>query len=293
MDVDELKQTLVPAVLSWSRTHLRSLPWRDTRDPWLILVSEIMLQQTQADRVVPKWHVFIDRFPTASACAQAPVGEVIELWQGLGYNRRAINLWRTATVIVTEHGGEVPRDYRALKALPGIGPYTARAVQVFAFESPVGVVDTNVGRLLARWAGVAHSRSGAQLAADGLVPSDNSWRWNQTLFDFANAVCTKRSPSCGACPVGAWCSWRGIGPDPATGSAAVSARQSPFQGSDRQVRGRIVDRLRSGPAKRGELRGLARPGDDDRSFGAILDGLVRDGLIDVSGADISLPSNRP
>src|SRR4051794_19236925 len=122
------------ALLSWSDATRRDLPWRRTRDPWAVLGSELMLQQTQVSRVVPKCGAFLARFPTGADCAAGPVGEVVTLWAGLGYNRRAVNLHRCAVAVVEGHGGELPADRAALESLPGIGPYTARAVLAFAFE---------------------------------------------------------------------------------------------------------------------------------------------------------------
>lgn len=158
----------------------RDLPWRATRDPWAVLVSELMLQQTQVARVVPRWEAFLARFPSAQACAAAPVAEVVQAWAGLGYNRRALNLHRSAQTVVDRHDSEVPRDLEALLALPGVGPYTARAVLVFAFEQDVGLVDTNAGRFLARAAmGRTLARGEAQSVADGLVPEGHGWAWGQ------------------------------------------------------------------------------------------------------------------
>ncbi|HEV3495601.1 MAG TPA: A/G-specific adenine glycosylase, partial [Actinomycetes bacterium] len=205
-----------------------------------MLVSEVMLQQTQVSRVVPVYERFVDRFPTPAACATAPVGEVVRAWAGLGYNRRAVNLHRTATVVVERHGGRLPADLPGLLALPGIGPYTARAVLAFAFEADVAVLDTNVARVLAR----ALGGRAAQSEADGLVPNGRAWTWNSALLDFGATVCTASRPRCDRCPITSVCSWRKAGhpePDPATVS-----RESPFAGSDRQGRGRLVDALRRG-----------------------------------------------
>ena len=141
------------ALLSWGAGRRRDLPWRRTRDPWSILVSEVLLQQTQAGRVVPHHQAFLNRFPTPAACAAAPVAEVVRAWAGLGYNRRAVNLHRTATAVVERHGGALPTELDALLALPGVGPYTARAVLAFAFERDVGLVESNTGRVVARLAG--------------------------------------------------------------------------------------------------------------------------------------------
>jgi len=131
-------------------TRRDDLPWRSTRDPWAVLVAETLAQQTQLSRVVPAYHRFLEAYPTPAACAAAPLGDVLIAWAGMGYNRRARNLHRAAAAIVADHGGEVPDGLDALLALPGVGPYTARAVVAFAFERDVGVVDTNAGRVLAR-----------------------------------------------------------------------------------------------------------------------------------------------
>ncbi|HYN34228.1 MAG TPA: A/G-specific adenine glycosylase, partial [Ilumatobacteraceae bacterium] len=135
------------AVLAWGAHDLRDLPWRRERDPWRILAAEVMLQQTQAPRVIPKWTAFLDAFPTPSACAEASLADVLRLWQGLGYPRRARNLHAAAAAVVERHDGRLPDDLDALLALPGIGPYTARAVLAFAFERDVAVVDTNIARI--------------------------------------------------------------------------------------------------------------------------------------------------
>ncbi len=150
------------AVLAWGMPRLRDLPWRATRDPWRILVAEVMLQQTQALRVIPKWTSFCDAYPTPAACAAASLGDVLRHWQGLGYPRRARNLHDAAGLIVSRHGGDVPDTIEALHALPGVGPYTARAVLAFAFERDVAVVDTNIARVLARVVRrAAHAAAGA------------------------------------------------------------------------------------------------------------------------------------
>jgi A/G-specific adenine glycosylase len=156
-------------LLAWGEANLRDLPWRRTRDPWAVLLSEVMAQQTGVDRVIPYWHAFLGRFPDPAACAAAPVADVLRLWAGLGYNRRGVSLHRCAVAIVERHGGVVPADLDALLALPGIGPYTARAVLAFAYEQPVGVVDTNIGRVLARWNGHPLVPAEAQGQADDLA----------------------------------------------------------------------------------------------------------------------------
>jgi A/G-specific adenine glycosylase len=269
------------ALLSWAASAGRDLPWRRTRDPWAVLVSELMLQQTQVPRVVPRWQAFLDRFPDPATCAAAPVGDVVRAWTGLGYNRRAVNLQRCAVAVVDHHDGRLPDQLAALLALPGIGPYTARAVLVFAFERDIGLVDTNAGRFLARAAaGRTLARREAQLLADSLVPAGAGWAWGQAVFDLGALVCTKRAPACGRCPILDDCRWAAAGwpePDPVAGSAGVSAPQSSFAGSDRQGRGRLVDALRAGPVTAGDLGTTMGWGDPERAR-RVAATLVADGL---------------
>jgi len=282
-------QQVVAPLQAWASTGLRDLPWRRSRDPWHILVSEVMLQQTQVSRVIDRYDEFLARFPTATSCAEAPSSAVIELWAGLGYNRRAVNLWRAAQRVVEEHDGHLPADRDGLLALPGIGPYTARAIQAFAFEYDVGVVDTNVGRLLARWTGICLTPKQAQYLADELVPVGQGWTWNQSLFDFASAVCTKSESACAECPLQGSCAWKGAGQDPATNSAGVSTKQSRFEGSDRQVRGRLVDELRRSPIDMNELARYGRAADSAADVKRIADTLISDGLAVCGGGWLMLP----
>jgi A/G-specific adenine glycosylase len=267
------------SVLAWGVRDLRDLPWRRERDPWRILVAEVMLQQTQVHRVIPKWTEFLERFPTPAACADASLGDVLLLWQGLGYPRRARNLRAAAVTVVEHHGGTLPADLDALLALPGIGPYTARAVLAFAFEHDVAVVDTNIARILARTAGSRLTPTQAQGRADALVPRGEGWLWNQVLMDLGATVC-RPLPRCDACPL-TMCSWRLAGrpdPDPAQGSAGVSTRQAPFAGSDREARGRVLRALGTG----------SQPAADFDS--RIVAGLVDDGLVEIDGDRIRLPA---
>lgn len=286
---------LVAALLAWGREHLRDLPWRRTRDPWLVLVSETMLQQTQVDRVLPRFVAFVDRFATPVQCAAAPVGELVRAWDGLGYNRRATLLHAAAVQITERHDGQVPDTLEALLALPGVGPYTARAVLAFAFEADHGVVDTNAARFLARAvAGRRLASAEAQAIADGLVPSGQAWEWNQSVLDLGATICTKRHPSCGTCPLASWCAWTRAGrpePDPAHGSAGVSTPQARFEGSDRQGRGRLVAALRRGPIARVDLaRAAGWPGDPQRAE-RVAEGLVADGLAVYTAGDLALPGS--
>ena len=269
-------------LIGWWAASGRDLPWRATRDPWAVLVSELMLQQTQVPRVVERWPLFLEQFPSPTACAESPVGDVVRAWAGLGYNRRAVNLHRAARAVVERHGGALPDDLAALLALPGVGPYTARAVLVFAFERDIGLVDTNAGRFVARaGAGRALAAREAQVAADGLVPEGMGWAWGSAVFDLGALVCRRRVPVCSSCPVVGSCAWARAGwpePDPVTGSAGISGGQPPFDGSDRQGRGRLVDALRAGPVPVDRLPSATGwPEDPGRATRAAA-GLVRDGL---------------
>ena len=280
-------------LLDWGERVRRDLPWRRTRDPWAVLVSELMLQQTQVPRVVARYDEFLRRFPTPDDCATAAVGEVVRAWEGLGYNRRAVDLHRAATRIVARHGGRVPSDLDELLALPGVGAYTARAVLAFAFEHDHGVVDTNAARFLAR--AVARRRLTAREAqelADALVPPGQGWAWNQAVLDLGAATCTKRTPRCGSCPITQDCTWARAGwpdPDPAVGSAGVPGRQSRFDGSDRQGRGRLVQALRTGPVGIDRVPDAAGWPDEPERARRIADGLVAEGLAEYVDGQLTLP----
>ena len=278
---DDTAERVRVAMGRWAQTARRELPWRATRDPWAILVSETMLQQTQAPRVIPKYESFLSRFPTVTACAMASVGEVVDEWAGLGYNRRAVFLHRLAVTVVERHQGMIPDDIDALLALPGVGAYTARAVLAFAFERDIAVVDTNIGRVLARLSGHRLRISEAQQLADRLVPHGGGWEWNQSMLDLGALVCVAQSARCAHCPVRSVCRWRGEGADPARASAGVSRGQSRFAGSDRQGRGRLVDAMRRGPVDRDALALAAGWPDDDlrASFRAGMDALIPSGPV--------------
>jgi A/G-specific adenine glycosylase len=237
-----------------------------------------MLQQTSPARALAPYDRFLERFPTVSACADAGPGDVLRAWAGLGYNRRARNLHRAAVMMAEEHGGAVPADLDALRALPGLGPYTARAVLVFAYETDEAVVDVNVARVIAR-AALGHSLSLAQTQslADGLVPRGRGWLWNQSLMEIGALFCGAR-PACDHCPLAPNCTWARTGwptPDP----AAPRTPQSTFAGSDRQGRGRLVSALRIGPvAPRTLAAACGWPDDLDRAR-RVADDLVSEGLV--------------
>ena len=265
--------------------RLRDLPWRRTRDPWAVLVSEVMLQQTQAARVVPKWHAFLQAFPSPVECAAATLGDVLRLWHGLGYPRRARNLHAGAVEIVAR--GEFPSTLAGLLSLPGIGPYTARAVLAFAFEADVAVVDTNIARVLARIAGHRLTPKEAQAAADEALPVGQAWAWNQSLMDLGAALCRPATPRCGECPLESCCAWRGIGDDPAIGSAGVSTTQARFDGSDRQARGRLLKALTGGPVPIAQLASVMVC-DQVRADRLAAD-LAAEGLVALDRLSVCLP----
>jgi A/G-specific adenine glycosylase len=276
--------TLQGTLLAWGEEVRRDLPWRRTRDPWPVLVSELMLQQTQVARVAPRYRVFLERFPTPAACAASPLGEVVRAWSGLGYNRRAVHLHAIATASVERFGGDLPATLAELRTLPGVGPYTARAVLAFAHEADVGVLDTNAARVLARAvAGRRLAGAEAQALADAVVPAGEGWAWNQAVLDLGATVCTRRSPRCDRCPLPgvdacAWARAGHAGADPAEGSAGVGRRQSSFAGSERQGRGRLVDALRAGPVDAASLPGACGwPGQAARAR-QVAAALVTDGL---------------
>jgi A/G-specific adenine glycosylase len=244
-----------------------------------------MLQQTQVDRVVVHYEAFLEAFPTVSDCARARPGDVVRLWSGLGYNRRALNLHRAAVAITDQHGGSFPEDERALRALAGVGPYTARAVQSFAFELDVAPVDTNVVRILARCiAGTGVTIGQAQALADRLLPARRSWEFNQAMFDIGATVCTAARPTCEECPLRPQCHWRRRGlsdPDPWRASPSVRA-QSRFAGSDRQGRGRLVHALRQGGVTREMLAAACGWSGDTTRAERIADALVAEGFAEWS-----------
>jgi A/G-specific adenine glycosylase len=229
-------------------------------------------------RVEPRWHEFLARFPDARSCAASAPGAVVAAWAGLGYNRRAIALHGCAVAVCERHGGSLPDDLDQLLALPGIGPYTARAVLAFAFEREVAVVDTNVARVLARVGGDRLTPKEVQSLADSLVPARAGWHWNQALLDFGALSCTKRDPRCGTCELQGSCGWSGRGLDPAIGSAHVSAPQARFAGSDRQGRGRLVNALRAGPVAAADLAVVMGWPDDAARAERVAATVVRDGL---------------
>ena len=274
------------SIFSWITPRLRQLPWRDTRDPWHVLVSEVMLQQTGVSRAMPKWQMFVDTFATPADCAGAPLGDVLRLWQGLGYPRRARNLQAAARLIVEQHNGLTPSTLDELLALPGVGPYTARAVLAFAFEEDAAVVDTNIARVLARFHGRTLKARDAQQLADDWVPQGEAWLWNQALMDLGATIC-RPQPACDECPLSEKCSWRGTGTDPSVGSAGVSVAQARFEGSDRQARGRLIKQLGECAVP---IHAVAEIMDRSAEIAMrLVNDLISDGLIIRQNGELLLP----
>lgn len=234
------------AILEWYAANARDLAFRQTSDPWAILVSEVMAQQTQAVRAAEAWARFMLQFPTPAVLAAASPATVIRAWRGLGYNRRALALHRAAVAIVAEHGGRVPDSLEALLSLPGVGPYTARAVLAIAFNRPVAALDVNVRRVLGRaFIDATVAAVAFQPTADGYVPAGRAGTWTHALMDIGAAFCRPRDPRCEACPLQASCAFAGSPiPRLATPTRARSQRQPRFAETTRWLRGRILDHLR-------------------------------------------------
>jgi A/G-specific adenine glycosylase len=270
-------------ILNWYAEKARDLPWRrPDATPWGILVSEIMLQQTPVARVLPAWEAWLRRWPTPADLAAEPPGEAVRQWGRLGYPRRALNLHACARRIVAEHGGEVPSRYEELRALPGVGDYTAAAVASFAFGGRHVVLDTNVRRVLARAVqGVRYPAKATTAAerriAESLLPAVDAPRWAVAVMELGALVCTARSPRCADCPIIDRCAWRLAGcPD----HDGPPRRGQAYAGTDRQCRGRLLAVLRQahGPVPKAALDAAW---DDPVQRERALDGLVADGLAEV------------
>ncbi len=260
-------------LLAWYDAAHRDFPWRESRDPYAVLVSEVMLQQTQASRVVDRFVRFMARFPTAETLARAPVASVLAEWSGLGYNRRALSLQRTAAVVARDGW---PRDVDGLERLPGVGPYTARAIASLAFDLPVGVVDTNVRRWLLRRFGVADAARPLQRHADALATVGSDGRhdaWTHATMEFGAEVCRARQPLCGACPIARGCTSRG------RAVHVPVSRQQALRGSDREIRGAIVRRLSKVERHEMAVEELMMDAADRGRWSRVLIRLERDGLV--------------
>jgi len=264
------------AILAWYSAMRRDLPWRRTSDPYRILVSEVMLQQTQVARVVPYYDAWLERFPSEAVLAEAPAADVLRQWSGLGYNRRALALQAAAATVARDGW---PRTVEGLLALPGVGPYTAAAVASFAFGVQAAAVDTNVRRVVERLD--RRRRRPPELArrAAAILPDGRAADWNQALMELGATVCTARAPRCDACPAA---SCRSQGRPPAGPTARrVGGERVRFEDTDRYVRGRVVAALAAGEAVPEELA----PERLERA----LAGLARDGLVVRDADGVRLP----
>lgn len=300
------KRLLWRRVFQWYRGAQRALPWRTTRDPYRILVSEIMLQQTPVNHVAQKYHKFLRRFPSLYSLARARTRDVIDAWSGLGYNVRALRLQKTAQELVTRFGGSIPADPGLLIGLPGIGRYTANAISCFAFKEDVPVVDTNIRRLLSRLSFRMRSEDErisaghAWQIAESLVPSGRGRDWALALMDLGSTICTSRRPRCDQCPVSKICcsafNINGLQ------TARRDRKKEPSRGEipNRIYRGRIVEVLRRIDGENSmRLKELGKKINtpffrtDEAWLRRLLQNLERDGLVKVfshgSVLRVSLP----
>jgi A/G-specific adenine glycosylase len=286
-------------ILSWYRRNARPLPWRHTRRPYRILLSEVMLQQTQVSRVEQKYREFLRQFPTLSALAQAPKKDVVIAWRGLGYNNRAVRLHALARHLHVRGNGRFPRNISALMQLPGIGRYTAHAVSAFAFGQQVPVVEVNVRRVLSRvffrmrTPADSIDDSTAWEIAGEVLPAGRAYDWNQALMDLGATICTAARPLCAECPAEALCASRtrltSAPPQPASRRLPPSRREPSHRGTPlRLYRGRVIEALRNAhprrslPAAHVAREILPKFTDRDRQvFHRVLRALERDGLVEV------------
>ena len=274
------------AVLLWYRRNGRELDWRRTSDPYRILLSEIMLQQTQVARVREKYPAFLSLFPSFRTLAKAGRSEVIRAWRGMGYNNRSVRLHQLARAVTSERGGRLPSDPAALQQLPGIGPYTAHAVACFAFGRRVPVVDTNIRRVLSRWVGSPVSVKELWSLAEALLPTRSVQNWNQALMDLGATVCVARTPDCSHCPATTLCPSAHRVPHRTKAPRGREPRHRGFP--NRIYRGRIVELLRQ--ERRGRGLTLKTIGNavlptfrhnDIRWLRSILHALERDGILQL------------
>lgn len=281
-------------IIDWYAETGRDLPWRaPDATPWGIFVSEIMLQQTPVSRVLPIWHEWMRRWPAPADLAAEPSGEAVRAWGRLGYPRRALRLHAAAGAMVDRHDGDVPGDLESLRALPGVGEYTAAAVGAFAFGIRSAVVDTNIRRVQARLvtgdAQAAPSLTSAERGlAERLLPEghDRARTWNVAVMELGALVCTARSPRCTACPVHERCAWQAAGAPAYDGPTRRGQR---WAGTDRQVRGRLLQvlRERDEPVPR---RDLDLAWHDVPQRDRCLAGLIEDGLVEpLENETFSLP----
>ncbi|MET8697437.1 A/G-specific adenine glycosylase [Kitasatospora sp. NPDC004723] len=271
-------------VLDWYAANARDLPWRTPdASPWAVMVSEFMLQQTPVKRVLPAWEAWMERWPTPAELAAEAPGEAVRMWGRLGYPRRALRLHAAAVAITEEHDGEVPDDHATLLSLPGVGEYTAAAVASFAFRQRHVVLDTNVRRVFARAVtGVEYPAQATTAAerrtATALLPeaAGTAATWAVAVMELGALVCTARGPECGECPLFTACAWQRAGRPPYEGPAR---RGQSYEGTDRQVRGKLLAVLRETHGEVPQAR-LDAVWPDAVQRARALDGLVADGLVE-------------
>lgn len=295
---DDFDEHVDAALRDWYRANMRPLPWREEgTSPWAVLVSEVMSQQTPVARVIPSWRAWLEKWPTPADLAVAPKNEVLRMWGKLGYPRRALRLRECAETIVDKHGGVVPSDVDTLLALPGVGDYTARAVAAFAFGARTPVVDINVRRVLRRHRQGTYLPGTAKRADMALVeeflPLDptTAAETSVALMELGATVC-RTTPECEACPIATNCAWIAAGrPEPEDHEiAAAKRRVQKFEGTDRQVRGLLLDVLRAADSPV-EQAALDAVWDDAHQRSRALFSLLDDGLAEqTSDGRFQLPS---
>jgi A/G-specific adenine glycosylase len=286
-------------VLGWYDLHGRPLNFRRRRDAYAVLVSEAMAQQTQISRVEPAWEAFLERFPTVQALAEASTADVLRAWAGMGYNRRALNLQRAARAVVDQFEGAFPETVEELERLPGVGPYTARAVAAIAFGRTVGAVDTNVRRVLGRtaggWDGLPPKE--LQALADDLVPIGRAGEWTHALMDIGARFCRPRSPICGDCPARLWCAaaastvaggGEAAGEAPGTRTRRRAGAAVPFRQTARWLRGRLIDSARAAHGEEWVRFDQPIGSHDGQTVAAALRALAAEGLLEVHASDATL-----
>lgn len=302
-------------LLYWYAREQRDLPWRNISDPYAILVSEIMLQQTQVDRVLPKYRQFLAAFPTLATLAEAPTADVITVWVPLGYNMRAVRLQAIARQVMAEYAGRIPDTLEELLKLKGIGRYTAGAIACFAYHKQVATVDTNIRRVLHRiFLGLEHPQpqlNDAQMLtlAEQVLPAGEAYNWNQALMDLGATLCTSSNPQCPCCPLQEQChAYREMGQYSLFPSGTVlkqlrkiaekkaGYQSQPFTSTNRYFRGRVVDVLRSLPANQRmplttlgpAIKAAFQPADIPW-LEQLVQKLAKDGLVNATEDGVRLP----
>jgi len=283
-------------VIQWFTTHKRDLPWRNT-DPWGVMVSEFMLQQTPVKRVLPAWTQWLERWPSPRDLADSSPADAIRMWANLGYPRRATRLHQSAQIIAQNHNNQVPNNFETLITLPGVGDYTANAILAFAFGQPTVVLDINVRRVIARaWQGQAHpttspsaiERSFAQSLIARELNAKATPIWAAASMELGALVCTATTPQCSICPLEATCQWNKLGkPD----NTAKPNTQAKYLGSDRAERGRILKILRLDHAPQ-SVHVIRQGASDREQCDRALQSLITEGLVVTSGrGKVSLPGD--